>query len=67
MQSIRRACCGVDGDMGGGSFEKRLVIESEPPVLTYALVFSEYLTRQYNARNPSFQPIFLPSSYVRPQ
>ena len=26
----------------------------------------EYLTMQYSARTPSFQPIFLPSAYVRP-
>ena len=28
---------------------------------------NEYFNRQYKARTPSFHPIFLPSSYVRPQ
>jgi hypothetical protein len=42
---------------------ERLAAESDAACTDFPFVsFSEYLMRQYNARNPSFQPIFLPSS-----
>src|SRR5450755_2967106 len=45
----------------GERFELSVAGPADSTVLTLGSL-NEYLSRQYNARTPSFQPIFLPSS-----